>query len=305
MGCFVVERDNVVILSSNLLDEDESYIQWSPDEIYDSGVEVQFGKDIFRSLSAENTAMPVAESLTIKWKYLKKANKWAAFDDANNTLTKNEFEIEYVVQSRFVDYIGFLNLTANTVKIELFNINDDMDVVTPIKTVEKTAMHRDVYSYKSHLSAVAEYKKIVLIELFPYLDTKMRIRLSMPFGYAAVGNIIYGRKYDLGLTLATTSLSMDISNLFDIDIDAETGALKEVPLLPRRDLTIPILIDTSAWERVTNKLISLMGKACLYVAVEEVAGKIPNIALWGFYKNIRTPIGVKKTEYELVIKGVS
>lgn len=303
MSCFMVPKNNVTILESNLLDADSSYEQWSTGS-YGLGVEVQHGEDIFRSLEDANTAEPISETLTLSWKYLKKANKWAAFDDKNSTLTTNLLKIEYVVESRYIDYIGFFNLKADNVKVELFNINDDVTIATPLSIAEEKTVFRDTYSHSSYITAIGEYKKIVLMDLFPYYNTKMRITISASSGFVSVGNIVYGKKYNLGMTLANTSLTMDIGNLFDIDIDSETGVIKQVPILPRKDLTIPILIETKDWERVTNKLTELMGQSCLYVAVSQIKGVRPNVAIFGFYKNIRTPIGAEYTQYELVIKGV-
>jgi hypothetical protein len=303
MSCFVVPKNTVTILESNIPDEDSNYEQWSS-KAYALGAEVQHGEDIFRSLADDNTAEPIAGTLTQYWKYLKKANKWAAFDDKNSTLTSNPLKIEYIVESRYVDYVGFFNATGQNIKVELFNLNDNVDTAIPIKLKEEQLTFRDVYSHASYITAETEYKKTVLMDLFPYFDTKMRITISATSGVVSIGHIIYGTKYVLGKTLASAGLTMDFSNLFDIDIDSETGEFNEVPILPRKDLTIPVLIETKDWERVTTKLTELMGQSCLYVALNEIKGVRPNIAVFGFYKTLRTPISLNHTQYELIIKGV-
>lgn len=98
-----------------------------------------------------------------------------------------------------------------------------------------------------------------------------------------VGNIIYGKKIDLGIVLANNTLVLETGNLIDIEIDTETGNIKQVPIMPK-DLSVPVLIDTKDFERVKNVLDDYLGIACLFIALREVKNQLPNIALYGFYK---------------------
>lgn len=299
---YIVPRKQVVILESNLSDIDSNYTQFIPSSSYTLGVEVQYGEDIFRSLLSENTATPVAETTTLSWKYLKKANKWAAFDPYNSTKTIHATEIMYVVESRYVDYIGIMELRASNVKLELFKLEDDVSIAEPMWVQEEDTFYRKCFNYSEYITKDGTFKRTFLNDIFPYYGTKLKITITGT--NVEVGNIVYGKKIDLGIVLSNNGLVSELGNLIDIEIDSETGNIKQFPIMPRKDLSVPILIETKDYERVKNVLEDYLGIACLFVALKGVKNKLPNVALYGFYKNIRTPIGAEYSEYELLIKGV-
>lgn len=298
---YIVPKKQVVILQSNLTDTDSNYTQFVPGTSYDLGAEVQYGQDIFRSMDANNTSIPVTETTTFGWKFLKKANKWASFDPYNSTKTKHVSEIMYVVESRYVDYIGLIELRANNVKLELFNLNDDIATAEPVWAYEEKTFYRKCYNYSEYITKDGTFKRTFLKDIFPYFSTKLKITITGT--NVEVGNIIYGKKIDLGMVLINGLVS-ETGNLIDIEIDSETGNIKQVPIMPKKDLTVPVLIETKDYERVKNTLEDYLGLPCLFVALKGATNKLPNVALYGFYKNIRTPIGAEYCEYELIIKGV-
>lgn len=299
---YLVTKREVVILDSNLPDIDSNYTQYVPGTSYALGIEVQYGQDIFRSLEADNSATPIVQPYTTDWKHIGKANKWAAFDEFNSTKTKHPTEIMYVVESRYVDYIGMMNLKANKVKLELFKIDDDISIAESLWSYEENTFYRKCYNYTEYITKDGTFKRTFLKEIFPYYGTKLKITITGV--NVEVGNIIYNKKIELGMVLASSSFVKETGNLFDIEIDSTSGNIKQVPILPRKDLTVPVLIETKDLERIENILEDYIGQACLFVAVTEIKNQIPNIAIYGFYKNIRTPIGAKYCEYELLIKGV-
>lgn len=297
----IVPKRKVIILDSNLPDADPNYTQFTPGT-YDLGAEVQYGEDIFRSLKQNNISTPVSRTTTVEWKFLGKANKWAAFDDFNNTKTKHSTKIMYVVESRYVDFIGIMGLKANNIKLELYKINDDITTAEPLWKHEEKLFFRKSYNYSSYITEDGTYKRTFLQKIFPYYGTKLKIEITGT--NIEVGNIIYNRKIDLGRVMVNSSFVLETGNLIDIEIDSVTGNIKQTPILPRKDLNIPVFIETKDFEKVQNILEDYMGQACLFVALREIENKLPNVAVVGFYKNIRTPIGAENCEYELLIKGV-
>lgn len=298
---FIVPKRDVIILDSNLPDADSNYTQFVTGTSYALGVEVQYGQDIFRSLAANNTELPIAQTTTLKWKFLQKANKWAPFDEFNNTKATHPTKIMYVVESRYVDLIGIMRLKANNIKLELFKITDDITTAIPLWEYEEKLFYRNCYNYTEYITKDGVYKKTFLKEIFPYFATKLKIEIT---GInVEVGNIIYNKKIDLGMVL-TSGMVEESGSLIDVELDTTTGYIKQTPIIPRKDLTIPVLIETKDYERATNILDEQLGKACLFVALIRIENVRPNIAIYGFYKNIRSPIGAENCEYELSIKGI-
>ncbi|MCG3706377.1 hypothetical protein L5F43_07755 [Aliarcobacter butzleri] len=299
----VVPKSKVVILDSNIPNEDSNYNQFIPGHNYSLNEEVQYGEDIFRSLKDNNTKTPIPLKTSLDWKFLKKANKWAAFDEETSSLTTFETEIIYVVEVRYIDCIALLNLKARKVKFELFNITDDIDTNEPIWSDEQITFSRKPYNYTEYIISEGVFSKTILQDIFPYYGVKLKITISnTPGRIVEIGNIIYGKKIDLGITL--TGVALEIGNLLDIDIDKETGLVSQVPILTRKDLTIPVLIDIKDFERVEQKFTELLGIPCLFIAFNSVENVRPSLAIYGFYKTIRIPIAAEKNEYEIQIKGV-
>ncbi len=298
---FIIPKRNVIILDSNLLDTDSNYTQYVAGTSYALGVEVQFGQDIFRSLAANNTILPIAETTTLNWKFLQKANKWAPFDEFNNTKATHPTKIMYVVESRYVDFIGIIGLKANNIKLELYKIGDDIATAIPLWEHEEKLFYRKCYNYTEYITKDGVYKKIFLNKIFPYFGTKLKIEITGT--NVEVGNIIYNKKIDLGMVL-TSGLVEESGSLIDVELDTTTGYIKQTPIIPRKDLSIPVIIETKDYERATNILDEQLGKACLFIALMQIENVRPNIAIYGFYKNIRKPIGAEICEYELLIQGV-
>ncbi len=298
---YIVPKRNVIILDSNLPDADSNYIQYVVGTSYALEVEVQHGEDIFRSLAANNTVLPIAETTTLNWKFLQKANKWAPFDEFNNTKATHPTKIMYVVESRYVDFIGIMGLKANNIKLELYKIDDDIATAEPLWEYEEKLFYRKCYNYTEYITKDGVYKKIFLNKIFPYFGTKLKIEITGT--NVEVGNIIYNKKIDLGIVLAS-GLVEESGSLIDVELDTRTGYIKQTPIIPRKDLSIPVIIETKDYDRATNILDEQLGKACLFIALMQIENVRPNIAIYGFYKNIRSPIGAETCEYELSIKGV-
>ncbi len=298
---YIVPKRNVIILDSNLPDADSNYIQYVVGTSYALEVEVQHGEDIFRSLAANNTVLPIAETTTLNWKFLQKANKWAPFDEFNNTKATHPTKIMYVVESRYVDFIGIMGLKANNIKLELYKIDDDIATAEPLWEYEEKLFYRKCYNYTEYITKDGVYEKTFLKEIFPYFGTKLKIEIT---GInVECGNIIYNKKIDLGIVLAS-GLVEESGSLIDVELDTRTGYIKQTPIIPRKDLSIPVIIETKDYDRATNILDEQLGKACLFIALMQIENVRPNIAIYGFYKNIRSPIGAETCEYELSIKGV-
>ena len=214
---YIIPKKQAVILESNLTDIDSNYTQFVPGTSYAVGAVIQYGEDIFRSVDNNNTATPVAGTITFDWKYLKKANKWAAFDPYNSTKTIHATEIMYVVESRYVDYIALINLRANKVKLELFKLEDDVTIAEPLWSFEENTFYRKCFNYSEYITKDGIFKRTFLNDIFPYYGTKLKITITGT--NVEVGNIVYGKKIDLGIVLANNGLVSDLGNLIDIEIE--------------------------------------------------------------------------------------
>ena len=313
-------RDKNSITDSNIPEGEEGITVFSGS--HSLGDIVQKDGCVYRSEKDSNTSTPKNKLSTLEWTYLYQVNRYRCFDEYNSTITSYPDRIEYVVDSRYVDTVAFFKLKAQKVIVSvvtdetktLENAEDgqilDADGNTIITGdnvlfhVEQKTVFRDVYNYTSYVTAQGDYQRTLVLSVFPHNAANLKITIVNEGATAEVGNIVYGRKYDLGLTLADPQPFLEHSNLFEIDRDEETGRIKSTPIVPLEDMTIPVLTETRQLERTNNKLLDLMGKACLWVALERT-DRLPNLVVYGFYQRLETPISLNWTQRELIIKGVA
>lgn len=293
--------ENVVILDSNLPDIEEGIEQFIEGQTYSKETLVQMGEDVFESGENENTDTPIPERTTTSWIYKRKINKLRAFDPKMNTLSIADNEIWWVVESNFIDLIGFFGLQAKEVKVEFFDINDEV-MNTPIKTYSEVTQKRIVTTYTNFRTSPMEYTRRTYFEMKPLYNKKMKITISNPQGEVRVGNIGYGRKYDFGLVLVDKKLTTSTRNVFLKERDKTTGEIKVTPVLLYKRLTIHTIIETSKVERTENKFDDLNGIPCLWIALK--GNGLPTVMIYGYHEDFDTPIGLKRTERTLRIKGV-
>lgn len=51
-----------------------------------------------------------------------------------------------------VDYIGLIELKANNVKLELFNLNDDISTAESLWSYEEKTFYRTSYNYSEYIT---------------------------------------------------------------------------------------------------------------------------------------------------------
>ena len=304
MSVLVVERENVTVLSTNLEKTDDGIDIYDDTVTYNVDKEIQKDGDIYVSLKDNITSLnlPVPGHTTLYWKYKRKVNYLRCFDPMMNTATKNANKIEYIVASRYTDTIGFFGLEAQSIKIEIFNFDDEtMD--TPLKIYEEITAKRDVYNYTSYATALPEFQRVLAVDIFAYPNAKLKITMSSVDATVSIGNIVYGRKYDLGLMLSEPKPILSTRNIFSKERDATTGEIQVTPTIIYKELTMNVITSTSGIERTENKLEQLNGKACLFIGLRK-SDSLPNIMIYGFHEDFDTAIGLDHTIREITIKGV-
>lgn len=302
--CHVVERTALNLLYTNLATQELSISQFLEGTSYPADKEVQNGENIYRALKENPTEIPTTETKTLEWKYLRKANYMRAFDKYMYTKTISENgTIVFIIEARFIDIVAFFGLKAKTVKIEMFDINDAV-MTNPIRTYEQKTSKRDVHSFRSHVAALPEYIRKTIFDVMPHINKKLRITITNGNSRVEVGNIVFGRKYEVGVTLSEPKPVKETVNIYKKEKDAVSGDLIETPSILYQRLIVRVILDNSAVERTENKFDDLNGKIYLFVA-SRGSPKRPPLMAYGMHKDFRTPIGINKTIREITFEGVT
>lgn len=295
---YVVVPESVVIKSSNVPVIEVGIPVWTLGQSYALGVEVQIGSDIVKSLKANNTDIPVAETTTLSWSFERKTNYKRMFDNSMSSYTSNSNTIEYELTTNDIDVVAFFGLEATTVSVELRGYNNIL-----LYSKQTDLYTRPVTAWDNWTTLRPEFRKSAFFRDIPFVwNATLKITIINLNGTAKCSHCVYGMSRDLGVTLADPKPISSIRNLIDKSRQAD-GSIKTENSMTYKRVVANVLLGTSRADVVQNFLEVYTVTPALFVA-DEREGGIDCLAIFGIYKDFDMPIGLDNTEYQLEIEGV-
>lgn len=295
---YVVVPEPVIINSSNVSVIESGIAVWSSSQSYGLGIEVQKGEDIFESLKANNSDVPVAETTTLSWTYKRKTNYKRMFDNSMTSTTANVNHITYELTTNDIDVIAFFGLEATSLKVELRGYNN-----TLIYSKEIDLYTRVVTDWANWSTSRAEFRKTAFFREIPFVwGGKLTVNIMNVNGIAKCSHCVFGMSKDLGITLRDPKPVSSIRNVIDKSRQSD-GSIKTENSMTYKRVVANVLLDTSRVSEVQNILEVYTVTPALFVADEQEGG-IECLCIFGIYKDFDMPIGLDNTEYQLEIEGV-
>lgn len=287
-----------IILNSNISQIESGITVFITGQSYSLGVEVQKGEDIFESLKANNTDIPIAETTSLSWAFKRKTNYKRMFDDKMSSTTANLSEIHYELLVSDIDIVCFFGLIATSVKIQLF---DYLNNLRYEKTMETYT--RDISDWARWTSAKATYKNIAFFKDIPIIyNATLKFTILNPSSTAICSHIVFGESVDLGITLAEQKPSSSIRNIISKDKQSD-GTVVTTNSMTYKRITAAVLLDTKRASEVQGILEKYTTTPALFIA-DDREGGIDALVCFGYHKDFDMPIGLDKTEYQLEIEGI-
>lgn len=295
---YVVVPEPVTIKSSNVPAIENGIPVWATGQSYALGVEVQKGEDIFESLKADNTDIPLAESMTLSWAYKRKTNYKRMFDSSTTSYTENLITITKELITNDVDIIAFFGLEATSIKVELHGYNN-----TLLYEKEIPLYTRPVTNWANWTTSRAEFRRTAFFRDIPFVyNGTLKFTITNLNGFARCSHCVFGMSRDLGVTLTNPKPISSIRNIIDKSRQSD-GSIKTENSMTYKRVVANVLLDTSKADEVQNFLELYTVTPSLFVA-DEREGGIKCLLIFGIYKDFDMPIGLDDTEYQLEIEGV-
>lgn len=277
-------------------------------------------KYMYAGVDGTNTATSPELNPT-KW-FPTPTNPYSMFDGVVGTQTENAEDITVTFNATNIDTISFFNLEAteitikmtdNTTLAEVYNetfslVYDDLADFGDYLFSEQELSDRlvGVVSPETLDLVIASMSEQDILDRFTanppvYYDSKVEITISNPSSVAKCGDLVVGRKRDLGCTLwsgASTgimSFSKKVRNTVWGNIELQKGEIADT-------MSLTVLIDNETVDIVKNRLKAIDGIPCVFIGDE--TNLFNSLLIYGFFLDFEIPLNPNKTTYTLKIESL-
>ena len=247
---------------------------------------------------------PIEGETTIYWKYLERQNRNKINDGAYNSqsIAKNTTEAWWEFEANSPDRIVLFNIQAQQAKITVY-VND---INTPIYENIKT----DLIDYSSIVDwrTLVRYRTIYNTLAFwdiPFISGIFKVRITLlsdnPIDLK-LGEIIYGQKSQLGITLdgvptdISTSASIKEKDNGEIVFEEE-GNLTKIYLI----YSFTISYKSTQYDDIITKCSELISQRVVIIG-EDQDEQYQNLTVYGYIMNASPKLETSKTESQINIQ---
>lgn len=194
------------LIDSTDIPVDDTYSAWNGGTGYTTGQTVYVGEQRYRAVTGSTGQNPETDTTNTYWLPTEKATRYRPFDGVIGHYVEASNSLYYRFDlNRRVDTIALFNVLAETVRVRVWNGSGTL-VHDETTTIVNTTLIVDWFSY---FFWEPEYSQEILLTGIPgYADHEIRIDVDAGSGTARVGEIVLGRAYKLGDSVAGTSLGI-------------------------------------------------------------------------------------------------
>jgi len=257
--------DETNLTATNLT---ESTSEWDVATTYDAGDEVHVvsTKTVYVSAIDSNTGNDPTTSDSDTWIIKGAMNKWAAFDAFVANLATNAGTITYSIDAtKIVNGIAFFGLKADDIEITVSDGGAQSETITA-ELLKLDHINGSWYNWFT--GGRPKSREYVFLAL-PYYgpSTEIDITITANSGDAQVGQVVLGRVFQLGETLAGVNLR---SQNFTRYIEDEFGNLTTIPRVSIRKPEIDVFVNSGNVRRGERFLRDTQGRATVFIGSENV-----------------------------------
>lgn len=257
--------DETNLIATNLT---ESTAAWDVGTTYAAGDEVHVvsTKTVYVSAIDSNTGNDPTTSDAATWIIKGAMNKWAAFDAFVANLATRSGSITYTIAATdVVNGLALFGLTADDVSITI------TDGASQSETFDADLLNLDHIAgswYNWFIGGRPRDREFVFLSL-PYYGptTEIEITITANSGNAQVGQVVLGKVFELGETLAGVNLR---SQNFTRYVEDEFGNLTTIPRASIRKPEIDVFVNSGNVRRGERFLRDIQGRATVFIGSEDV-----------------------------------
>lgn len=252
------------MLTSSSLPETD-YAAWNGATAYTTGERVIRASThrIYQRLT--NGTSPTAPELdAVNWVVVGPTNRWAPFDQAVGSVATSSSTISYVLTpGQAVTGLALLDLSADAVAVDVSVLGTSIYSQTWDPVVSSASI-ADWFAY--FFDSIERRGSLVITNLPAYADAVITVTIS---GAAPleVGTLAIGNAYDLGRTLAGTSVGIiDYSN----KVTDQFGVTTVTERSYAKRMSANVVVRTSSVSDIAKRLAAVRAKPVVWIGEDTV-----------------------------------
>lgn len=242
--------------------------------------------------------LPAEES--IYWKDLGATNRNKCVDQAINTYSLKEGEINLKFIADDIDLVALLNIECETAQI----IVTDTVLLTVLKDETVDVLNLTYANRREWMRYKPQYKKTVRFDLDFFTRNPIEINIILTgidtTSQVKLGEVLAGKKSENGLTL--DGVPIDIASARKIIENLDTGEV----ILEKEDViksyflyNFSLLIDTSSFDTKTELCAKILAQRILVFAENDDDVQFESMAVYGFVRKASPTLTSNRTKSDI------
>jgi hypothetical protein len=279
---------NSNLTASNVTEDD--YPEWDSGTTYDAEdtvIVIGTTHKVYESVQGSNLNNDPTTDDGTWWLEVSATNRWKAFDQKISDQVSNSGTITYsITPSGLVTGVGFLNLSAPEVRVEIYEAASPNDkIYDSTQTLVDTSEIVDWFTYFTTDLSSSFDTEALFIGVPGYAGHQIDITIGDGTGTPLVGQIVIGATTTLGLTQDGTTIGIEDFSTKDRDsfgnaIITERAFADEA--------SFNVAINTADARRVKRVLSNLRATPALYFADEDLISY--GMTIYGFFQDFSIPL---------------
>ena len=296
----VIEPQAVRLLSSSVSEDDAP--AWASEAAYGVGDSVVYGHEVYKAVGASTGKQPDlhCEGTDAVWRLMGPTNRYAMLDQYVSTQTVAPADAETLtltVSFNRCTAFALLNFKATSIRA----VVKDGDGLVMYDNTVNTLKDVDGYweYYFRPLERVVD-QAVTNIPLSPVATLEVTLTQK---GGPALGHVVAGQAWPLGLTLYNTQCSIRDYSRKDTD---EFGNTRLVKRANAKRTSLPLYLHPSRLDTVREILSRLHGLPALWLGDDnEGIGSYQSLTVWGWLEDWRATFeGPNEISMSVDIQGL-
>lgn len=290
------------LIYSNQVEPEATWPTWLVGSTYTVGAQVSLNGIRYVAASAVPAGKNPATDTTIPayWISQGPTNKYAMFDTVVGTQTISASgEIIVVIKNPSISGLSFMNMVADTVKIDV------SDSLASYYKATVDLSSADVLNWLDYFtSPIEKITDVVLTDIPPSTYSVLTVIISSNTGSTACGNLVSGSTYmfqNSGSFATSAGATIGILD-YSVKVIDDFGNAKLIPRGYAKRMDVKLMIDSAAVDSSAKMLTKVRATPCVWVGSDN---DYQSLIVYGYYKDWSIDIAYKTKSYcSLTIEGL-
>ncbi|ABF64389.1 hypothetical protein TM1040_1656 [Ruegeria sp. TM1040] len=224
---------------------------------------------------------PATDTGNTKWVKIRSTNRWRVFDEYIGDPSVQANSAQWVITApKVIDSVSLFGLYALSVTV-LVRDSGGAEVYNQTYSLQDESGVVDLYTYLT--SPIILSDRLVITDIPPYAGAKVTVTAEASGEDVEVGQIVIGRKEEIGVTIDEIPLSIQDFSRKERDPDFGRVSLLEKDFAD--EMPVAFVFPTSRASYLKSRLASRRAKLTVYSS--DGPYKANEFSVYGFYQSFQ------------------